>query len=479
MSTKRKITYPCPYCGKRFLRDKLVIHIDDNHEDEIPKDFTATRLVYHIVNKRPYNYHGKCTECKGPTPWDENKGRYDRQCGKKSCHDSYVAKFEANMRRTRGVTRISQTDEGQRKMLANRRISGEYRWSDGTIKTYTGRYEKDALEFMDQVMNLKSTDLIVPGPTLEYTLDGETHMYIPDMYYQPYDLIIEVKDGGSNPNNRNMPEYRKKQIAKEEHIIKNTTYNYIRLTDNDLSQLLKVFLDLKMQFVDTSMDRVVHVNEAMAALSMCGVVGLKDPNAEPIMVQYMQNNAFNPGFSPRSTLGLSRHGLGLDTIFHYENGQLTESTHEDMMKQYDSYKAYAIKNRTWKDIDEAVNNPQFDASNIYSIYEAFTGHPLMMEDPKWQLMCDTNIEEAIDFYTYNNIFSNILENYYLGANKDVEFPVLESVEEDYDIEWAYNMESGNYIMRLKSIPELFYESKELCKVGSAPYQVLKGLLYHG
>lgn len=263
MANKRIVKYLCPFCDKRFIREDLVDHVEDKHEEMIPEGFTVLRYVFNYVNKKPLDYHGKCTECGGPTPWDENKARYDRQCGKKACHDSYVKKFEQNMMKTRGVTRISSTAEGQKKMLANRRISGKYKFADGGIKEYTGKYEHDTLEFMDKVLHIKSNDVLAPGPILEYTYENKVHMYITDFYYQPYNLIIEVKDGGDNPNKRNMPEYRAKQIAKEKFIIKHTNFNYLRLTNNDLSQLLSVFAAIKYQLVENSGERVIHVNEAM------------------------------------------------------------------------------------------------------------------------------------------------------------------------------------------------------------------------
>ena len=261
MSSSKKATYKCPFCDKRYDREKLVNHVEETHETEIPEGFTALRYVFNYVNRKPESYHGRCTECGGPTPWDENKGRYNRQCGKKACHDSFVKKCEDNMLRKTGHKRISETEEGQVKMLANRKISGAYKFKNGKEKTYTGSYELKALEFMDKVMNIDPDDLMCPGPILEYTLDKVKHLYITDFYYIPYNLVIEVKDGGQNPNNRNMPEYRAKQIAKEKYIISKTDYNYLRLTDNDFSQLLSVFMDLKMQLVDNSNDRVIHVNE--------------------------------------------------------------------------------------------------------------------------------------------------------------------------------------------------------------------------
>ena len=262
-STKKMTKYKCPYCDKRFTREELVIHVEEVHDDMIPENYCAFQIVFNYINKKPLDYNGKCTECGGPTKFDINKGRYNRQCDKPSCKESYLKKFENNMLRTKGVTRISSTAEGQAKMLANRKISGSYKFQNGVEKTYTGSYELKTLEFMDKVMNINPDDIMCPGPILEYTYEGKRHMYITDFYYIPYNLVIEVKDGGKNPNKRDMPDYRGKQIAKEKYIIKNTNYNYLRLTDNDLSQLLSIFMDLKMQMTENTEERVVHVNESV------------------------------------------------------------------------------------------------------------------------------------------------------------------------------------------------------------------------
>lgn len=311
----RNVTYKCPFCDKRYNRQDLVNHVEDVHPYEIPKDFTPLRYVFNYVNKKPLEYHGKCTECGGQTEWDENVGRYKRQCGKKACHDSYVKKFETNMFNKTGNTRISQTDEGQKKMLANRKISGTYTFQNGAKKTYTGSYEKKALEFMDKVMNINPDDILCPGPVLEYTLvDKEMkikkrHRYITDFYYIPYNLIIEVKDGGNNPNKRNMPEYRAKQIAKEEYIVKNTDFNYIRLTDNNMRQLLAVFMDLKMQLVENTNRRVIHINESIACMSMAPMIGLKDSDAY-ITLEPNQNQVFSMGIGANN--GTKRYGITRD-----------------------------------------------------------------------------------------------------------------------------------------------------------------------
>ena len=394
MATKRTVTYKCPYCTRRFTREDLVLHVQDEHEDMIPEGFTPFRLVFNYVNKKPLSYHGKCTECGGPTPWDENKGRYDRQCEKKACKESYVKKFEENMMRTRGVTRISATEEGQKQMLANRKISGTYVMSDGAKKTYTGSYELKALEFMDKVMHIKSSDILCPGPILEYSFEGKTHIYITDFYYQPYNLIIEVKDGGDNPNKRNMPEYRAKQIAKEQFIIKHTNYNYLRLTNNDFSQLLAVFANLKMQMVENTGERVIHINEnkflteMMNALNSGKVVGLKDSDA--YIVNYMQNNVFSDDtYNNAYKVGIS-NSVRLDNIFGPDENGKFNKIDESTIKIADFYKIPISVGEASSKLHSYIGS---DVSNTF-VYETLFNKKMYTHD---QIMIESGVEKVKSF----------------------------------------------------------------------------------
>lgn len=253
----------CPYCKKKTTRDKMVNHIEYNHSDQLPEGFTALRMTFHIANNRPIEYRRPCRVCGNPTEWDEKKGRYNFLCGNPVCKEKYVAKMKADMGEKYGAYRPTATAEGLEKMLAARRISGKYKWSDGSVFNYTGSYELETLKFMDKVLEIKSEDLMVPGPVLEYEYKDEKHLYITDMYYRPYNLIIEVKDGGSSVNkNKEYGETRAKQMAKEKYVIQKTNYNYIRLTDKDMSQLMVVFGDLKYHLVDNDPERVIHVNES-------------------------------------------------------------------------------------------------------------------------------------------------------------------------------------------------------------------------
>lgn len=332
----KTVRYHCPFCNKMYTREDMVIHISEKHENEIPEEFTPLRITFHVVNRKDFSYHGICTECKGPTSWDENKGRYNRQCGKKSCHDSFIKKFEDNNLRKNGYVRLSSNPEGLERMLANRKISGTYTMQDGTKKTYTGSYEKKAVQFMDLTMNCKSEDIMMPGPIMEYQYNGESHWYIPDIYYIPYNLIIEVKDGGDKPNNLSMPDYRARQIAKEEHIIKNTYYNYLRLTNNDFSQLLAVMMDIKMQLVDHTENRVIHVNENMALASINCMVP-SAPNSL-CMVQYLKRNTFTDNEPELGVAG----DIKLDTIFVRDKEGRLRRTDKKFLEKCD-YNLYMVE----------------------------------------------------------------------------------------------------------------------------------------
>lgn len=258
---KRK--YQCPYCNEKYDRVKLVDHIEKKHSEFIPKDFTASRIVFNIVNKKE---KGKCTICGKESPWDEDKCRYDRFCSDK-CKKAYEQLAAERLKRVRGMTKQEMLKDPEYQnniMLANRSISGKYKFQDGTIRTYVGSYEHKFLEFMDKFLNVKSEDLETPGPIIEYKFKGETHKWITDAYYAPYNLVFDIKDGGDNPNKREMPEYRAKQTAKEDAIRKQGKYNYIRLTDNKFEQLIELMLELKELYIEDNgeYNPIIRINES-------------------------------------------------------------------------------------------------------------------------------------------------------------------------------------------------------------------------
>lgn len=295
VTTKPKYVkkYKCPYCDKRYERQKLINHIDRYHSELILKDYTATRVVFNLINKKD---HGTCIICGKEAPWNENKARYDRLCGSQKCHDEYVKIADKRTKDKYGKSKIDMLNdpEFQEKMLANRSISGEYTMRDGTKKKYVGSYEKKFLEFMDQFFEINSEDLLMPGPVIDYKFkEGNkttNKKWITDAYYIPYNLVLDIKDGGDNPNNREMESYRKKQIAKEKAIASQGKYNYLRLTNNNFEQLIEIMLELKERLEDpNNNDMVIRINEDCSPV-MGTIVG--SPSKDTYVVNYMMKNSF-------------------------------------------------------------------------------------------------------------------------------------------------------------------------------------------
>lgn len=404
--------FKCPFCEKRLGRKSLVDHIEYNHSDELPETFTPLQATFHAANHKDFDYRPPCRICKKPTSWDEKKGRYNQLCGRKECHDAYVAKMHRDMGDREGINRYTATPEGLEKMLAGRKISGKYKFSDGTEKTYTGSYELKMLEFLDKVMNCKSEDVMMPGPVMEYVLDGKKHYYITDAYYVPYNLIIEVKDGGDRPNtNPAFAETRRKVIAKEKFIIEKTDYNYLRLTNNDFSQLLNVFADLKMAFNDARLnkknpERIIHANEAVELENMVGAIQAAMPPApskdDAIIINYKMNNVFT---------GKTHIAASTDIKF---NKIFKQNEYTGIVEEVDrsflencSYDVYILQGGA-KKVQAIVEETIGSLQNPGFFYDSIFGHPDYSSD---QIQYEDKIIPTMDFYSRINSIEEAVQCY--------------------------------------------------------------------
>ena len=379
--------YPCPYCGAHFDRQKLIRHVEMKHPDEIPEGYSPTRVVFNLINKKD---HGNCVICGKETKCDENKARYDRICERPECMNEYRNRTKENMIRVYGTDNLLKDPQQQQRMLANRKISGKYKWSDNTLKGYTGSYEKKTLEFLDKVMEYKSEDVLTPGPIIEYEYNGTTHFWITDIYLPSYQLCIDVKDGGNNANRRPMREYREKQIAKEKAIIDQKQYSYLRLTDNNFGQLMSILAELKMQLMDNdSTSRIARINENMFAGigAMFPMGNWNQDNGDTYIVNYMQNNIF-------SGIGITNNPKFKKLVIQDSTGMMHVT--DEKFLENTVYSVYLVHGQHQdiynKMIEEAgqVEEPDHIIRDLFG-YDPITGDEFLARE---------DVEEIPDYYSY-------------------------------------------------------------------------------
>ena len=301
--------YKCQYCDYHGTKEDLIDHMEDKHEELIPEGYTAGRCVFNHINGKT---HGTCIVCKRETAWNEERLKYNRLCGREQCKKALREKYSKNMINVHGTDNLLTNMERQELMLQNRRISGTYKFQDGGVHTYCGSYEKKTLEFLDTVLGYKSSEILSPGPIFEYEYKGKKLKWITDIMIIPYNLVMDIKDGGDNKNNREMPDYREKQIAKEAMIRKLNKFNYLRLTNNNFEQLMHILAELKSKMLSDKKDEnaIISVNEEVQALyeAMSPLrIMTKDDYTEPDFLDWF--------FSHDDFRNISIEDTDLDSMF--------------------------------------------------------------------------------------------------------------------------------------------------------------------
>ena len=229
--------FKCPYCSVVFLsKNTLYNHMIKKHEEQLG-DLSPAHAYFNIRNNKT---KGKCIICGKETEFNEKTEKYERICSER-CRNVYREQFKSRMIKKYGKENLLNDPDKQKEMLANRKISGIYKWKDGKESKYVGSYEKDALYYFENILKIKSKDLITPSPiVIDYKFNGKKHFYIPDFYLIPYNLLIEVK--GSNNH------YQKRDYAKElakDDAADNSPYNYIKIVDKKYNLLLDFIEEIK------------------------------------------------------------------------------------------------------------------------------------------------------------------------------------------------------------------------------------------
>lgn len=230
----------CPICGRtKSLKQDVIDHVEKDHRSDIPEGMSTAQFIYSLNHGRDY---GLCRVCGSRTDWNEKTGKPKQLCNNPACKAKRRQIAQRNMINVYGKDNLLNDPIHQEKMLANRKISGIYTWSDNKHKfTYTGSYEKFALEWLDKVFDYDPDCIVMPGPVLYYEYNGETKPWITDMYLPELNLVIEFKDGSFDKNTHTgFAENRKKEAAKDEHMRKQNEYNYTKITNKNMMSLIKV-----------------------------------------------------------------------------------------------------------------------------------------------------------------------------------------------------------------------------------------------
>lgn len=243
MATNTKL-YKCPFCDKKYIdKAALYAHMEREHKYDL-EGLPAAQVYFNFKNRYALTKgFGKSIIWGKPTAFNVTTERYEKFSNQKE-RELYRELFRQRMIKKYGKDTLLNDPEQQKKMLANRSISGKFVWDNGEETTYTGSYEKQFLEFLSLTYDWENpSDIMAPAPMIiDYVNSkGEKRFHIPDFYIQSLNLIINIK------SSTNMG-YRLRDIEDEQledAAIKKTSYNYIKIYDNKFQNFIKAFNYLK------------------------------------------------------------------------------------------------------------------------------------------------------------------------------------------------------------------------------------------
>jgi len=237
-----------PITGEEFLskKDFLKSFEDPVVESQLKSlGLTPLQVAFNVRNRLPVdNKFGNCVISGKTTVWNEKAERYERFHSNVE-REIYREQFKERMLKKYNKTHLLDEPERQRKMMAGRSIGGVYEFLDGSKKDYLGLQEKKLLEYLDLVLNWPGYDIHCPAPQNFYykDKDGKDRFYIPDVYIESLNLIVEVKGELHNG-------YRLRDLHLEkmkDDVLKTSSYNYIKVEDGVYDGLVMKISALKNQ----------------------------------------------------------------------------------------------------------------------------------------------------------------------------------------------------------------------------------------
>ena len=231
--------FKCPFCSRKYL-DKAALydHMEKEHSEQLNK-LPAAQVYFNFKNKYALTKgNGKSIISGKPTKFNLTTERYEKFADDAE-KAQYRELFRQHMMKKYGKDTLLNDPDQQKKMLADRKISGDYVWDDGSKTTYTGEYERLFLDFINTMYDWADpSDIIAPAPMIiDYKdSEGNQRFHIPDFYIQSLNMIINIKSSS------NMG-YRLRDIDDEklqDEAIRKTSYNYVKIYDNDFKEFSNV-----------------------------------------------------------------------------------------------------------------------------------------------------------------------------------------------------------------------------------------------
>lgn len=225
---------------------QLLDHLEDKHGDQIPEDMSVGKFYY--AHTHGGITTGECQICKSITEFDEKTGRTFPLCKDPKCKEESRKRFQENMKKKYGKEHVCDEPMHQIEMIKGRKNYDYYTFADGGKVGYMCKLELEFLRFCDIVLEFKSNEVEAMGVVIKYhDENGRERFTILDFYLNMYSLVIEIKEGGDNPNTH--PNYiantKNKEKYKDIALVQQKEYNVVKIYNNDFRSLVKVLFQIK------------------------------------------------------------------------------------------------------------------------------------------------------------------------------------------------------------------------------------------
>lgn len=252
----------CPYCKKYFPKKDLVVdHMYKMHSIELDRDhMDAPQALYYSTHG---TLKGQCMcGCGRETEWNPKTGKPFKVSSNPECRKRLREAALKNHVKVYGKETLLNDMEHQKEMQKHRPTAGKYQFKDGGYVDYLSKPEKNFLQFCDKIMDLSSNMIQSSPETFAYydPVTKTNRQYDPDFYLPDYNLIVEIKDGGShtNTNPAFVKETKYKVALKDEVMRKQTKYNYIKIVDQSYGPFVELLYKIVSEDYDTDPKNKAH-----------------------------------------------------------------------------------------------------------------------------------------------------------------------------------------------------------------------------